>query len=70
MRTGPEDKTEVQELNQGDVHLFFSLNYKDYYSVVVRKLSQADQVNLDFFHWKNTHDLIYTGINVQMVKAF
>jgi hypothetical protein len=54
------------------MYIFFSLNYKDYYySVGVRKLSEVDWVNLDFFHWKNTHDLIYTGgINVQMVKAF
>jgi hypothetical protein len=50
--------------------IFFSLNYKDYYSIGIRKLSEADWVNQDFLHYKNTHDLIYTGINVQMVKAF
>jgi hypothetical protein len=55
-----------------EMYIFFSLNYKEYYNVGVRKLSEAERVNLDgeSFHWKNTHDLIYTGINVQMVKAF
>jgi hypothetical protein len=27
-------------------------------------------VNQDFFYLKSSHDLIYAGINVQMVKAF
>jgi hypothetical protein len=52
-----------------EMYIFFSLNYKDYYSVGVRKLSEPDQVNPDLFHHKNTHDLIYAGINVQMVKS-
>ena len=52
------------------MYIFFSLFYKDYYSVGVRKLSEAERVDEDFFYFKNTHDLIYTGINVQMVKAF
>jgi hypothetical protein len=52
------------------MYIFFSLNYKDYYNVGVQKLSKEDRVSLDLFHYKNTHDLIYTGINVQMVKAF
>jgi hypothetical protein len=53
-----------------EMYVFFSLNYKDYYNVGVRKLSEDDLASLDLFHYKNTHDLIYTGINVQMVKAF
>jgi hypothetical protein len=54
------------------IFFFFSLNDKDYYSVGIRKLSKADcrRVTLDLFHYKNTHDLIYTGISVQMVKSF
>ncbi len=52
------------------MYIFFSLNYKDYYNVGIQKLSEDDHVSLDLFHYKNTHDLIYTGINVQMVKAF
>ncbi len=53
-----------------EMYVFFSLNYKDYYDVGVQKLSEEDRVSPDLFHYKNTHDLIYTGINVQMVKAF
>jgi hypothetical protein len=53
-----------------EMYIFFSLFYKDYYSVGVQKLSKAERVDEDFFYYKNTHDLIYTGINVQMVKAF
>jgi hypothetical protein len=52
------------------MYVFFSLNYKDYYDVGVQILLEEDHVSLDLFHYKNTHDLIYTGINVQMVKAF
>ena len=53
-----------------EMYVFFSLNYKDYYDVGVQILLEEDHVSLDLFHYKNTHDLIYTGINVQMVKAF
>jgi hypothetical protein len=52
------------------MYIFFSLNYKDYYNVGVQKLSKEVRVSLDSFHYKNTHDLIDTDINVQMVKAF
>jgi hypothetical protein len=45
------------------MYVFFSLNYKDYYDVGVQKVSEEDRVSLDLFHYKNTHDLIYTGIN-------
>jgi hypothetical protein len=47
-----------------EMYVFFSLNYKDYYDVGVQKLSEEDRISLDLFHYKNTHDLIYTGINV------
>jgi hypothetical protein len=68
-RTGFEDETKLQESNQGDVHLLlFELQRLLQYWHP--RLSEADRVNQDFFHYKNTHDLIYTGINVQMVKAF
>jgi hypothetical protein len=53
-----------------EMYVFFSLNYKDYYNVVVQKHSEDDCVSLDLFHYMNTHNLIYTGINVGMVKAF
>jgi hypothetical protein len=56
-------------LNQGDVRLLlFELQ------ILLQCwrpiFSKEDRVSLDLFHYKNTHDLIYTGINVQTVKAF
>jgi hypothetical protein len=53
-----------------DIYTFFSTAYPDYYSVGVRELSEEERKDPDSFFWKNTHDLIYTGINVSLVKAF
>jgi hypothetical protein len=56
-------------LNQGDVRLLL-FELQRLLRCWRPKLSEEDRVSLDLFHYKNTHDLIYTGINVQMVKAF
>ena len=53
-----------------EIYTFFAKNYSEYHSVGVRELSEEDQTDPDSYFWKNTHDLIYTGINVRMVKAF
>jgi hypothetical protein len=53
-----------------EIYTFFAKNYPEYHSVGVRELSEEDQTDPDSYFWKNTHDLIYTGINVRMVKAF
>jgi hypothetical protein len=55
-----------------EMYVFFYFNYKDYYNVSVQKLSKEDGVSLILFHYKarTRNDLIYTGINVQMVKTF
>jgi hypothetical protein len=64
VRTKRNYRNQIKEM-----YVFFSLNYKDCYDVGIQKLSEEDHVSLDLFHYKNTHDLIYTGINVQMVKV-
>jgi hypothetical protein len=65
VRTKQNYRNQIKEM-----YVLFSLNCKDYYNVGVQKLSEEDRVSLDLFHYKNTHDLIYTGVNIQMVKAF
>ncbi len=49
------------------MYTFFSINYSEYHKVGVRKLSDEDLTNPDSYFWRNTHDLIYTGINVHTV---
>jgi hypothetical protein len=53
-----------------EIYTFFKSHYPDYYTVGVRQLSEEERTNPDSFYWKNLHDLIYTCINVSMVKAF
>ncbi len=53
-----------------EIYTFFKSHYPDYYTVGVRQLSEEERTDPDSFYWKNLHDLIYTGINVSMVKAF
>jgi hypothetical protein len=52
------------------IYTFFSTDYAGYYNVGVRELSEEERTDPDSFYWKNSHDLIYTGINVSLVKAF
>jgi hypothetical protein len=52
-----------------EIYTFFKSHYPDY-TVGVRQLSEEERTDPDSFFWKNLHDLIYTGINVSMVKAF
>jgi hypothetical protein len=49
---------------------FLEENYPEYYAVGVRVLSQEELDDLDSFHWKNTVDLVYTGMNVKFIQAF
>ena len=53
-----------------EIYTFLSLKYNAYYSLGVRELSEAELSDPDSFYWKNTHDLVYTGMNVHMIKAF
>jgi hypothetical protein len=49
---------------------FLEENDPEYYVVSVRVLSQEELDDLDSFHWKNTVDLVYFGINVKFIQAF
>ena len=49
---------------------FWRTEYPDYYAVGVRVLSEEELADPDMFWWKNTRDLVYTGLNVKMVTAF
>ena len=53
-----------------NLYTFWQEKYPQYYAVGVRELTEEELGNEDMFWWKNKHDLIYTGLNVQFVKAF
>jgi hypothetical protein len=53
-----------------EIYTFFKTAYPEYYNVGVQELSEEERTDLDSFHWKNSHDLIYAGLNVSLVKAF
>ncbi|KAL9181723.1 hypothetical protein ACHAXT_012066 [Thalassiosira profunda] len=41
-----------------------------YFEVGTKVLTVEEKADNVVFHWKNDHDLIYSGINVDMIKAF
>ena len=49
---------------------FWKTNYPEYYTVGVRVLSEEELQDQDKYYWKNKTEIIYTGINPQMVKYF
>jgi len=49
---------------------FWSEKYPNYYAVGVRQLTEADFSDPDKYFHKNTCDLIYMGLNVNMDFAF
>ena len=52
------------------IYEFWEEKYPEYYAVGVQALTEEELSDDDMFWWKNKHDLIYEGLNVQMVKAF
>jgi hypothetical protein len=52
------------------VYKFWKEEYPEYYAVGVRELTEDDLQSEDVFYHKCKHDLVYEGLNVQMVKAF
>lgn len=52
------------------MYTFWKEQYPEYYSVGVRELTEVELGDKDMFWWKNKHDVVYEGLNVQMVKAF
>lgn len=47
-----------------------SADYPDYFEQGVRVLTAEEKADEVQFHHKNDHDLIYTGLNVKVIKAF
>ena len=52
------------------IYKFWEQSYPEYYEVGVCELTSDELADEDLFFWKNKHDIIYAGLNVQMVKAF
>ena len=44
-------------------------NYPEYYNAGVVELSAAQKADEEFYY-KSSHDLIYTGLNVDIFKSF
>jgi hypothetical protein len=49
---------------------WWKTHYPNYYEVGVRALSEAECADQTKHFYTNTHDIIYTGLNVQFVLAF
>jgi len=49
---------------------FWEETYPEYYAVGVRKLTEEDLSDPDRYFHKNTCDIIYSGLNINMVFAF
>ena len=48
---------------------FWQNTYPEYYAEGVRVLTEEDLSNPDIYWWKNTRDVVYTGLNVKFVLA-
>ena len=53
----------------GDIIKWIEDNYPDYYEIGVVELT-TDQLEQGSRYHTSTHDLIYNGINVKVIKAF
>jgi hypothetical protein len=66
-----EKKTKIDMRNRlSHIYTFWQDNYPEYYGVGVRPVTDEDRQLPGRFYHNNTHDLVYSGLNVQMVKAF
>ena len=52
----------------GHIMNFWKTNYPEYYTAGVKVLSEEELQDQDKYYWKNKTEIIYTGINPQMVK--
>jgi hypothetical protein len=51
------------------IYKFWKKEYPQYYAIGVRELTEEDLQSEDVFYHKCKHDLVYVGLNVQMVKT-
>jgi hypothetical protein len=66
-----ERNTKIDMRNRLDhIIKFLRDKYPEYYAVGVKEITEEDRSHSDRFYHKSTHDLIYTGLNVKVVKAF
>jgi hypothetical protein len=66
-----EKKTKIDMRNRlKHIYTFWQANYPEYYRLGVRPVTDADRQSHGRFYHTNTHDFVYSGLNVQMVKAF
>jgi len=71
------EQNDLEKKNKQDYHnclnhvyTFWEEKYPEYYEGGVRELKDEELADDDMFWWKNKHDIVYEGLNVQMVKAF
>jgi len=66
-----EKKTKQDHRNRlKHIYTFWEEKYPEYHAIGARLLTDEELANEDMFWWKNKQDLVYEGLNVQMVKAF
>jgi hypothetical protein len=66
----PKDKKTLQKPNQGDVHLLLNAKCRILQCWPRLGTFRRGTDNADYFFWKSSDSLIYTGINVSLVEAF
>jgi len=49
---------------------FWRETYPDYFAIGVRALSPEERADPDMFFHRNTEDIVYAGLNVQMILSF
>ena len=66
-----EDRTRKNYRNQNrHIYTWWNENYPNYFEHGTRVLSEAERNDRVAFHHTNGRDLVYSGLNVNMVKAF
>ena len=66
-----EDRTRKNYRNRiRHIYTWWMKNYSDYFEHGTRVLSEAERNDRVAFHHTNDRDLVYSGLNVNMVKAF
>ena len=53
-----------------EICTFLKAQYPDYASEGIKELTDEDKSDPTKFHHDNTHDLVYSSMNVEMIKAF
>ena len=66
-----EDRTRKEYRNRiWHIYRWWMESYPEYFDIGMRKLSEKDKQDKVAFHHTNDRDLVYTGLNVTMVKSF